>query len=122
MQGIWENNESSKTEQAFVIIEGMSALSFVHSDQGNELNFSLTESIQGFQDKSHEDIDSINVNTLKADGAYFTSAFRENVKKSGWVEKPYFTIPSYFEVDDNTIDLFHFEDEEYIAKVKEMVW
>jgi hypothetical protein len=105
IQGIWKSNESEKSEESFTIIKGMNALSITYTDDSEELDFPLSESIQGFQNESYEDIDSIHVNTLKADGAYFTSAFRENVKKSGWVEKPYFTIPSYFEVDDNTMSI-----------------
>jgi hypothetical protein len=105
MQGVWESNDNSESEKSFTIIKGMNALSIVHSDNPSEMDFPISESVQGFQNKNHDEADSINVKTLKEDGRYFTTVDKENINKNGWVEEPYFTIPTYFEIDKTTMSI-----------------
>jgi len=119
MQGIWENTFNSDCEYSYTIINGMSSLSLVYSNKQNSLNFPLTESIEGFLTENPEDIDSINIKNLKENGAYYTVIDKKYVNENGWVHKPNFLTPEYFECDGENMSINGGQLVEYV-KIKRL--
>lgn len=99
MQGIWENIMSSDEEKAFTIINGKYSIDYVFSNDSLELDFPLGESVEGFQDYDNGNYDSINVNYLKGDGLYYTVIDKKELDAGGWVHRPNYLTPNYFECD-----------------------
>ncbi len=104
MQGTWENILNSETEKAYTIIRGKNSLNFVYSSKINELNFPLSESIEGFYNGDVE-ADFLNVDSLNEDGLRYTIIDKKNVTPSGWVYRPDYLMPAYFECDDELMSI-----------------
>lgn len=104
MQGTWENIMNSETEKAYTIIKGKNSLNFVYSNKINELNFPLSESIEGFYNGDVE-ADSLNVDSLNEDGLRYTIINKKSVTPSGWVYWPDYLMPAYFECDGELMSI-----------------
>lgn len=105
MQGIWENTMNRDSEKAFTIINGKYSINFVFSNDPNELDFPLGESLEGFQDFDSGNNDSININALKEDGLFYTVVNKKYVNAQGWVHRPDYLTPKYFECDGNIMSI-----------------
>jgi len=105
MQGIWENIMNSDSEKAYTIIKGMNSLYFVFNSTSNKLNFPLGESIEGFQSIDSGNIDSININSLKDDGMYYTIVDKKYIHANGWIRRPDYLTPTYFECDGELMSI-----------------
>lgn len=104
MQGIWENIMNNEIEEAFTIIKGNNSLNFVYSNAINELNFPLSESIEGFYN-GDEEADSLNISSLSKDGLHYIIIDKKNVTINGWVYKPDYLTPNYFECDGELMSI-----------------
>ncbi len=105
MQGIWENTMNSDSEKAFTIINEKFSINFVFSNYPNELDFPLSESLEGFQDFDSGNNDSININVLKEDGLYYTIVDKKYVNANGWAHRPDYLTPKYFECDGENMSI-----------------
>ncbi len=105
MQGIWENIMNSDSEKAYTIIKGMSSINFVYNTTSNELNFPLGESLEGFQNIDSGNLDTININWLKDDGMYYTIVDKKYINADGWVIRPDYLTPNYFECDGELMSI-----------------
>ncbi|HEY9005816.1 MAG TPA: SH3 domain-containing protein [Ohtaekwangia sp.] len=103
MQGTWENIMNSDSEKAFTIIKGKSSLSFVYNTSAG-LDFPLTELIEGFYDGSIED-DSIDVTSLKDDGVHYIVIRKNDIESNGWVYRPNYLTPGYFDCDGELMSI-----------------
>jgi hypothetical protein len=104
MQGCWQNTRNSESEKAFTVIDGNSSLNFVY-DNSNMLDFPLNESIEGFQNFSADEIDSINTLTINGEGIHYTIVDKRDIAVNGWVYKPYYLTPDYFECDGELMSI-----------------
>ena len=102
MQGTWENIMNNEIENAFTIIKGNNSLNFVYSNSINELNFPLSESIEGFYNGDVE-ADSLNVDSLNEDGLHYVVIDKNDITPNRWVYRPDYLTPNYFEIDDDII-------------------
>jgi hypothetical protein len=98
MQGIWSNIMNDDTSKAFSIISKNRSLNFVFSNS-SDLGFPLDESIEGFQNIDLEEVDSLNINLLQEDGLFYVTAEIGSVSDQGWVYRPNYFTPKYFECD-----------------------
>lgn len=105
MQGIWENTSNTENEHSYTIINGMNSVSFVYSDQKNSYNLPLTESKEGFQNDDSGNNDSININSLREDGKYYTVIDMKYVNKNGWIHRPNYLTPEYFDCDGESMSI-----------------
>jgi hypothetical protein len=105
MQGIWENLMNTESEKAYTVIRENFSLNFVFSNDSNEFDFPLNESIEGFQDYDSGNLDSININTIKWDGSFYTIVDKKFINSKGWVIRPFYLTPNYFECDGVTMSV-----------------
>lgn len=105
MQGIWENIMNSDTEKAYTIIKGMNSLNFVYNTSSSELNFPLVETLEGFQNFDSGDYDYLNIDSLREDGLYYTVVDKKYIDSAGWVKRPDYLTPSYFECDGTIMSI-----------------
>lgn len=103
MQGVWENIMNSESEKAFTIIKGKSSLSFVYSIYGG-LDFPLVESIEGFY-SGDVDTDSLTIDSLKEDGLHYIIIDKKDITSDGWVYKPDYLSPDYFDCDGELMSI-----------------
>jgi hypothetical protein len=99
MQGVWENTLSLEDEKAYLIVNGKTSLNIVFNPKLNTLDFPLNESIKGFQNLDGGEGDSINVSWIEADGRFYTTVDVKYVNQKGWVKRPHYLTPSFFECD-----------------------
>jgi hypothetical protein len=102
MQGFWQNTRNSELEKAFTVIKGNRSLNFVY-DNSIMLDFPLNESIEGFQDFSAGDIDSINTLTISDEGLHYTIVDKRDITANGWAHD--YLTPSYFECDGELMSI-----------------
>jgi len=114
MQGIWKNIMNNDTEKAYTIIRGMNSLSFVYKNNSNELDFPLAESIEGFQNFDSGENNEINIDSIKEDGQFYTVIDKKYIDKKGWVKRPNYLTPSYFECDGTSMSICGGQLVEYI--------
>lgn len=105
MQGIWENIMNSDTEKAFTLIKGRESFNFVFSIDQKKLNFPIGESIEGFQNDDSGNKDSLNVKILRDSGLYYTILDRNYINKDGWIHRPDYLTPEYFECDGQNMSI-----------------
>lgn len=117
MQGNWENIMNNDSEKSFTIIRGHKSLNFVY-DNSNDLDFPINETIEGFQNFS-SDYDSINIDSLKKDGVFYIVVDKSNIKANGWVYKPDYLTPKYFECDGELMSINGGQLVEY-SKINEL--
>jgi hypothetical protein len=105
MQGIWENTMNSDSEKAFTIIRGNHSLNFVFLTTSDEFDFPINESVLGFQDDDSVRGDSIDSNNLKKDGKYYTIVDKKFIASNGWVHRPDYLTPAYFECNGDNMSI-----------------
>jgi hypothetical protein len=106
IQGVWAGTTNSDVENLYKIVKGNKSLGISLSDTAPIADFYLNESIEGFQNFTYTDVDSINVKTLSGDGKYYTAILEEDqVDKEGWVSIAYCMIPDYFECDGELMSI-----------------
>lgn len=105
MQGVWENTMNSNSEFAYSIIHGVKSLDFVYSTDDKKLDFPLSESLVGFQNSDNGNRDSINMNDLKKDGMYYTILDCKYIDDKGWIHRPDYLTPEYFECDGEVMSV-----------------
>ena len=101
LQGIWENIMSESSGEMLIrIVNGISVLSIAH--QGEEyINFYLAETIESFINV--EDFETININDFDANGEYYISVFRDDIKRNQIQKKNYMMRNKLYFDDDRLI-------------------
>jgi hypothetical protein len=117
MQGVWEYNMNTDSEKAFSIIRGKLSLSFVYNVSG-ELDFPLHESLKGFYDGDIS-VDTMFVDSLHDSGLHYVTIDKDDIKSEGWVTRPDFLTPRYFECDGEIMSINGGQLVEYL-KINEL--
>jgi hypothetical protein len=100
IQGVWANNRNNETEYSFKIIDGIRSLGISYTNDLKRFDFYFVESLEGFQNKTYNESDSININSFEVNGEYFTTVLYPNeVSVDGWVKIADCMVASYFECD-----------------------
>jgi len=114
IQGIWSYNLNSDSSMAFSITKGNSSISFaienIENINYNELDFPLSETIEGFQDNHEPSLgapeEDMNISELKEDGLYYTIIYKEVIEKDGWVNSSDYSVPLEFECDGDYMSIY----------------
>lgn len=111
MQGIWECLPDT-VSYSFRIIKENKCLSFSYFPESPNNDFQVSETIVGFQNQSDstlnadEDTQEISVDSIKADGLYFTEIIDgKHISEDGLIAKPYFFVPYYFHCDEEMMSI-----------------
>lgn len=111
MQGIWECLPDT-VSYSFRIIKANKCLSFRYFPESPNNDFRVFETTVGFQNQSDSTIDAdedaqeIFVDSIKADGLYFTEIIDgEHISEDGLIAKPYFFVPYYFHCDEEMMSI-----------------
>ena len=104
IQGIWlliNKPESTNNTSSVTINKGLRTLNFEYALDGSKDY--IEEYYMGFQDYNFNDVDSINVKSLKETGSYYTVIAMKSVNRNGWVMKPDFLTPEIVEIGEQTM-------------------
>ncbi len=117
MQGSWQCL-SIEGITIFKIVKANKCLEFTFDTKSDAVDFALYELIIGFQNyitsRSYDSL-YLNSGSLVPNGLYYTEILNKSyIREDGFVVRPNFLIPSYFECDGNTLSinggkLFEFE-------------
>lgn len=106
IQGIWAGIMNSESERLYKITKGNKSLGVSYTINSSISDFYINESIEGFQNYNHGEIDSINIKWLSQGGKYYTLIIDEDrIDQQGWVSIDYCQIPSYFECDGELMSI-----------------
>lgn len=108
---------NSDTEKAFTIVKGKLSLNFVYNISGG-IDFPLAESVKGFYSGDTE-VDSLNVESLGEDGLHYIVVDKNEITSSGWIYKPNYILPRYFQCDGELMSINGGQLVEY-SKIKEL--
>lgn len=104
IQGIWlliNKPESTNNTSSVTINKDLKALNFEYALNGSKDY--IGEYYIGFQDHNFNDVDSINIKSLKEIGVYYTEIKIQSVNKNGWVIKPDFSTPEVVQIDEQNL-------------------
>lgn len=104
MQGIWSNTKNTESEKAFTIIKARNSMNFAYNITITAMDFPLSESIEGFFDGDIS-LDTLFLDSLRDSGLHYVTLDKDDIKAEGWVTRPDFLTPRYFECDGEIMSI-----------------
>jgi hypothetical protein len=104
MQGIWSDTKNTESEKAFTIIKARKSINFAYNITITAMDFPLSESIEGFFDGDIS-LDTLFVDSLRDSGLHYVTVDKDDINAEGWVTRPDFLTPRYFECDGEIMSI-----------------
>ena len=107
MQGSWQCLLDDDHGSIFKIVRDQKCIEFTFTGETKEFDLALFELIIGFQNyiETSYQTQALNIDSLKANGLYYTEVLNKKYIEDGEVENPNFLVPSYYKCDGQLMSI-----------------